>query len=103
MEQDFIFGKNSVLGALKSYKSRINKIIISKNANSDVKIREIVDLARENKIAFQFVPKEKFQKYKEFNHQGIVAFVAPIEYQPLDILFENMSSIAFSETFFFVS
>ena len=88
MDQDFIFGKNSVIEALKNYAGRINKILISKNANVDVKIKEITNLARDKKISFQFVPKEKFQKYKDVNHQGIIAFVAPIAYKTLDTLFE---------------
>lgn len=86
MTEDIIFGKNTIIEALNNYKERINKILISKNINSDVKIKEILDLAKLNKISFQFVPKEKFLKYKEFNHQGIVAFVAPIEYKDIDEL-----------------
>ncbi len=89
MEQDFIFGKNSVIGALQNYKGRINKILISKNVNVDVKIKEITELAKQNKVAFQFVPKEKLQKYKDVNHQGVIAFVAPIEYKTLDTLFDT--------------
>ena len=89
MEQDFIFGKNSVIGALENYKGRINKILISKSAGVDVKIKEITELARQNKISFQFVPKEKLQKYKDVNHQGVIAFVSPIEYKSLDVLFET--------------
>lgn len=86
MTEDIIFGKNTIIEAINNYKERINKILISKNINSDAKIKEILDLAKLNKISFQFVPKEKFLKYKEFNHQGIVAFVAPIEYKDIDEL-----------------
>lgn len=88
MTEDFIFGKNTIIEALNNYKERINKILISKNINSDVKVKEILDLAKVNKIAFQFVPKEKFIKYKDFNHQGIVAFVSPIEYKEIDDLLQ---------------
>ena len=89
MTEDFIFGKNTIIEALNNYKERINKILISKNINSDVKVKEILDLAKVNKIAFQFVPKEKFIKYKDFNHQGIVAFVSPIEYKEIDDLLQT--------------
>lgn len=88
MSEDFIFGKNTIIEALNNYRERINKILISKNINSDAKIKEIIDLAKINKIAFQFVPKEKFLKYKEFNHQGVVAFVAPIDYKEIDDLLD---------------
>ncbi len=83
MSNDFVYGKNSVLEALKSGKRNINKIIISKNVNNDVKTNEIIDLAKNKKVVFQFLPKEKFQMYREYNHQGIIAFVSPIEYMEL--------------------
>ena len=53
MENEIIYGRNSVFEALKTNPSRINKIIISKNVNNDKKINEIIDLAKENKILFQ--------------------------------------------------
>lgn len=81
---DVIFGKNSVLEALISGKREINKILISKNIHSDNKIEKIKDLARERGIVFQFVAKEKFSEYAEFNHQGIIAQISPIKYTDFD-------------------
>ena len=89
MEQDIIFGRNSIIATINSNFKRVNKILISKNSNSDLKINEIIELAKKYKISFQFVPKEKFQKYKEYNHQGVIAFVSPVEYKTLDILFDK--------------
>ena len=97
MKEDIIFGKNAVIAALNRNKKRVNKILISKNLGTDNKVKEIIELAKENKISFQFVPKEKFQKYKEYNHQGIIAFVAPIEYKSLDSLFKNNSDNNFKK------
>lgn len=81
---DIIFGKNSVLEALISGERQINKILISKNIHSDIKLNKIKDLAKENGIVFQFVAKEKFLPYAEYNHQGIIAQISPIEYTDLD-------------------
>lgn len=81
---DVIFGKNSVLEALISGKREINKILISRNIHSDNKIEKIKDLARERGIVFQFVAKEKFSEYAEFNHQGIIAQISPIKYTDFD-------------------
>ena len=75
---EIIFGKNSVMEAL------INKILISKNIHSDNKISKIKELAQERGIVFQFVAKEKFQPYAEFNHQGIIAQISPVKYMDLD-------------------
>lgn len=86
MDNDFdiIYGKNSVLEALNAGNREINKIFISKNIHTDVKIAKIKDLAQNKGIIFQFVGKEKFQPYEEFNHQGIIAQISPIKYMELD-------------------
>ncbi len=85
---DIIFGKNSVLEALLSGKREINKILISKNIHSDNKTEKIKDLARERGIVFQFVAKEKFTEYAQFNHQGIIAQISPIKYADFDEFLE---------------
>lgn len=87
--EDVIFGKNSVLEALTAGNREINKILISKNIHSDNKISKIKDLAREKGIVFQFVAKEKFMPYAEFNHQGIIAQISPIQYKDLDDFLEE--------------
>ena len=81
---DVIYGKNSVLEALNVGNREINKILISKNIHSDIKINKIKELAANRGIVFQFVGREKFQPYEEFNHQGIIAMVAPIKYMELE-------------------
>ena len=85
---DIIFGKNSVTEALLSDRE-INKILISKTIHSDAKINKIKDLAREKGIIFQFVAKEKFAPYAEYNHQGIIAQISPIEYTDFDEFLEK--------------
>ena len=81
---EIIFGKNSVMEALIAGDREINKILISKNIHSDNKLNKIKELARESNIVFQFVAKEKFLPYAEFNHQGIIAQISPIKYMDLD-------------------
>ena len=58
---EVIYGKNSVMEALIAGNREINKILISKNIHSDVKINKIKELAEEKGIVFQFVAREKFQ------------------------------------------
>ena len=86
---EIIYGKNSVLEALIANNREINKILISKNIHSDVKINKIKELAQKNGVVFQFVAKEKFQPYAEFNHQGIIAQISPIKYVDLDDFIES--------------
>ena len=82
--ENIIFGKNSVLEALISGEREINKILISKNLHGDTKLNKIKELAQSNGIVYQFVAKEKFQPYAEFNHQGIIAQISPIKYMELE-------------------
>ena len=88
---DIIFGKNSVTEALISNRE-INKILISKTIHADAKINKIKDLAREKGVVFQFVAKEKFTPYAEYNHQGIIAQISPIKYTDLDEFLEKPHS-----------
>ena len=86
---DVIYGINSVMEALIAGEREINKILISKNIHSDVKINKIKELAKERGVVFQFVAREKFQPYEEFNHQGIIAQISPIKYYDLDEFIEK--------------
>lgn len=86
---DIIFGKNAITEALISGEREINKILISKSIHSDAKIEKIKTLARERGIIFQFVAKEKFQPYAEFNHQGVIAQISPLKYADLDEFLEQ--------------
>ena len=81
---DMIFGKNSVLEALTTGNREINKILISKNLHSDAKLNKIKELAGAKGIVFQFVAKEKFQPYAQYNHQGVIAQISPVKYTDLD-------------------
>lgn len=87
--ENIIFGKNSVLEALIAGDREINKILISKNIHSDQKLNKIKELAQKNGVVFQFVAKEKFQPYAEYNHQGVIAQVSPIEYMELEDFLEK--------------
>lgn len=86
---DVIFGKNAVIEALNVGKREINKILISKNIHTDTKIEQIKELAQKKGIIFQFVGKEKFNLYKDFNHQGVIAQISPITYTDIDDFIET--------------
>ena len=88
MDENVIYGKNAVTEALTAGRE-INKILISKNIHSDAKLNKIKELARENGVIFQFVAKEKFLPYAEYNHQGVIAQISPIQYKDLDEFLEE--------------
>ena len=84
MTEDIIYGKNSILEALNSENREINKIIISNSIHSDSKLNKIKEIAKKNGIIYQYVAKEKFQQYSQYNHQGIIAQVSPIKYTDIE-------------------
>ncbi|MCT8136413.1 23S rRNA (guanosine(2251)-2'-O)-methyltransferase RlmB [Anaerobacillus sp. CMMVII] len=86
MGSEFIVGKNPVLEALRSGHT-INKIWIGEGTQKG-QVNQILDLAKENGIQFQFVPKKKLESLVDAtNHQGVVASVAAYEYAEIDDLF----------------
>ena len=82
--EDIIYGKNAITEALEAGNREINKIWIANNIHTDNKIAKIKELAQKRGIVFQFVGKEKFAPYNEFNHQGVIALTSPIKYMELD-------------------
>lgn len=81
---EMIAGKNPVLEALRAGRE-INKIWIAEGVKK-TGVQELMDLAKEQGVLVQFVPKQKIDKLAE-NHQGIVAAVAAYNYAELDDLF----------------
>ncbi len=81
---DFIFGRNAVLEMLEAGTRQASKIILMNNMKENSKIDKIIDIAKSKGIVFQFLPKEKFIKYSQYSHQGVIAFVAPVKYTELE-------------------
>lgn len=82
--ENYVYGKNNVIELLKSGERNISKIVLMKGMKDNSKLSQIMNLAREKGIIFQFQPKEKFQQFSDYSHQGVVAYVSPIEYVALE-------------------
>ncbi len=80
--KDIVFGTRPVLEAIKSNKN-IERIFIQKNTNKDI-IEEIKTLGKKFKLNISIVPKEKLNRITRKNHQGIICYISPISYQPID-------------------
>ncbi|MDQ3179132.1 MAG: 23S rRNA (guanosine(2251)-2'-O)-methyltransferase RlmB [Acidobacteriota bacterium] len=76
-----IFGVLPVLEALRAENRRIEKIVIAGGANEN-RLHEIFQLAKQNGVQFQKVPRENLSRIVAdgANHQGVVAFVAAADY-----------------------
>ncbi|MCD7780079.1 MAG: 23S rRNA (guanosine(2251)-2'-O)-methyltransferase RlmB [Candidatus Gastranaerophilales bacterium] len=80
----FVFGRNNVLELLKDSKRNVSKIILMKGMHENSKISQIIEFAKAKGIVFQFLPKEKFLEYAEYSHQGVIAYVSPVNYVDFD-------------------
>ena len=85
--KDIIFGTRPVLEALNSGKT-IEKIFIQKNLIKEI-IQEIKYLASKNNVHVSLVPKEKLNRITRKNHQGIICYISPISYQPIDEIIQR--------------
>lgn len=79
---DFIFGIRAIIEAIEANRT-INKILIQTGVKSDL-MSELKEILRGEKIIVQQVPAQKMDRLTRKNHQGAIAFISPIEYQPLD-------------------
>ena len=87
-----IYGKNAVIEALERCEREFNKILISNNAHSDIKIEQIKTLAQRNGVVYQFVAKEKLNVLEPSGrHQGVIAQISPIKYVDLEDFIEKNS------------
>ena len=81
-KEDFVFGTRAVIEAIKTGKT-IDKVLIKKGLKNEL-VAELHQLIRENKIAFQYVPLEKINRITRKNHQGVIAFISPVEFDNIE-------------------
>lgn len=86
MNEDIIYGRNSVIEALTSNHT-MDKILIQEGLRHS-QIGKIRNLAKEHGIVYQFVDKRKLDRMTDGeNHQGVAALAAAHKYAELsDIL-----------------
>ncbi len=97
-DKDFIFGIRAVIEAIKSGK-QIDKLMIKSGLKGEL-FFELIELVKDLQIPMQYVPNERINRVTRKNHQGVLAFISPIEYQHV----ENILPTIFEEgrTPFFV-
>ncbi len=82
MEKEyFIYGLHPIMEAIGSGKE-IDRIFFRKGLKGDLSA-ELLKMARDYEIPFQFVPQEKLDRITRKNHQGVIAFVSPVSFDSL--------------------
>ncbi len=81
---DLVYGVHPVLEALQSDKT-IEKVLLQKGLQLE-NTQKLLGKIREAGVAIQYVPKVKLDGITRKNHQGVIAFISPIEYTKLEWL-----------------
>ena len=88
-----IYGVLPVLEALRAENRKIEKIIVADSAN-EKRLSDVLRTAQINGVPVHQVPRESLERLVEkgVNHQGIIAFVAAVEYYNADKLLDEIIS-----------
>ena len=90
-EENIIFGLRPVIDAIRAGKE-IETLLIQNGLQGTLYL-ELRGLISQHQIPFQYVPMEKLNRVTRKNHQGIICFISPIKYLPL----ENIVPALFEE------
>jgi 23S rRNA (guanosine2251-2'-O)-methyltransferase len=80
-DQNMLIGMRPLTEAIAAG-STFDKVLIQKGLRGDL-FKEVRQLLQDHGIPFQLVPEEKLSRITPKMHQGIVAFVSPIEFGDL--------------------
>lgn len=89
MKTNEIFGSRAIIEAINS-DTEIEKIYILKDGENDLS-KELFTLIKSNRIAYQYVPIQKFNKFSDRNHQGVFAKIALVKTISIEELNENLN------------
>jgi len=87
-DKDFIFGIRPVIEAINSGKN-IDKLMIRKGLRGEL-YHELMTLVRQFEIPVQIVPNERINRVTPKNHQGVLAFISPIEFQNIEQILPSL-------------
>lgn len=87
-EKSYIFGIRPIIEAINSGKI-IDKLFIQKGLHNDL-FAELWKLVRLNRINYKHVPLEKINRITRKNHQGVIAFISPIDFFNIEDVIPNL-------------
>jgi 23S rRNA (guanosine2251-2'-O)-methyltransferase len=90
-KSDMIYGTRAVIEAIVAGK-QIEKVLIQSGLTNDL-IKELIQIAKANKVTYTFVPAEKLKRMSSKNHQGVVCILAAVGFSSM----ENVIAQAFND------
>ena len=88
-----IYGIRSIIEAIESSKDISRVYLLKSNSHKSSLFKSLVGLLENNNVKYSFVPKEKFKKFENKNHQGAVAILSPIKLLSI----EELISVTFNK------
>ena len=83
LDDELVYGKNSVLELLKSGKP-VNKVLLLSEGTAGRNL-DVISILKARSIPFQFVDRQTLDRLTQHNrHQGMLAYVAAREYVDVD-------------------
>lgn len=86
--KEAIFGIRPIIEVIKSGKT-IDKLFIQKGLHNE-SFAILWKLVRENRINYKHVPAEKMNRLTKKNHQGVFAFISPIDFYNIEDVIPNL-------------
>jgi 23S rRNA (guanosine2251-2'-O)-methyltransferase len=83
-----VYGIRPVIEAIKAGKE-VDKVLIQKGLQSE-HFAELFALLKRYEIPYQHVPVEKLNRVTRKNHQGIIAMMSAITYQPVEEIVQSL-------------
>ena len=77
-----VFGIRAVIEAIESG-MQVDKVLMKKDLGGEL-ARELLSVTREYNVPVQRVPVERINKVTRKNHQGVIAFMAAVDYYHVD-------------------
>lgn len=87
-EKEMVFGLRAVIEAIDAGKT-LDKVLLRRDMSSAIG-KELLAKLEGLTTPVQRVPIEKLNKYTDKNHQGVIAFLSPIEFQPLEEVVQGL-------------
>ena len=84
---DQIEGRNAVVELLRAGRRPVHELLVAEDIDDSTVVMEILDLAREDRVAIQRVPRRKLDAAAQTEaHQGVMARTTPLRAVDLDDL-----------------
>lgn len=80
--KNFTYGLRATMEAITSGKA-IDKVLIRKGLKGEL-FQELFSMIRKREVPFQHVPSEKLERITKKNHQGVIAFLSPVEFYRIE-------------------